>query len=270
MWEHVDSLLAGSSASLDVMRGHRVELLEARRRRAAGIDLDSGLIADQTRVAVNEMAVPGLLARVRAAYDGPLLLMKGPEVALDYGAPGLRSFGDLDLLTDDAEAAQAALLEAGFQEVFDADIYEDIHHLRPLWWPGLPIVVELHTRAKWPDRDPRAVERGAVRGRRTEPARRRGVTTLPPEHHTLVLAAHAWEHQPLGLPRQSDRRRGRTAAQRPSRGGAAGPPLGLPAHVADDAARFAPSSTARGTRRRSRCGRATCAGCASAPCSSGT
>ena len=25
-----------------------------------------------------------------------------------------------------------------------------------------------------------------------------GVDTLPPAHHTLLLAAHAWEHQPLG------------------------------------------------------------------------
>jgi hypothetical protein len=198
MWEHVDRLLAASPASLDLMRVHRVELLEARRRRAAGIDLDSGLIADQTRVAVNEMAVPGLLARMRSAYDGPLLLMKGPEVALDYGAPGLRSFGDLDLLTDDPEAAQAALLGAGFQEVFDADIYEDIHHLRPLWWPGLPIVVELHTRANWPAAIPgpstAELLAAAVPGRLGVA----GITTLPPEHHTLVLAAHAWEHQPLG------------------------------------------------------------------------
>jgi hypothetical protein len=198
MWEHVDRLLAASPSSLDVLRVHRVELLEARRRQAAGLELGSALIADQTRVAVNEIAVPGLLARVRAACDGPLLLMKGPEVALDYGAPGLRSFGDLDLLTDDAEAAQAALIAAGFQEVFDAEIYEDIHHLRPLWWPGLPIVVELHTRANWP---------AAIPGPSTEelfaaavPSRLgvEGVSTLPPEHHTLALAAHAWQHQPLG------------------------------------------------------------------------
>ena len=198
MWEHVDRLLASSPSSLDVLRVHRVELLEARRRQAAGLELGSALIADQTRVAVNEMAAPALLARVRASYDGPLLLMKGPEVALDYGAPGLRSFGDLDLLTDDAEAAQAALIEAGFQEVFDADIYEDIHHLRPLWWPGLPIVVELHTRANWPAAipGPSTAELFAA----AVPSRLgvAGITTLPPEQHTLVLAAHAWEHQPLG------------------------------------------------------------------------
>jgi hypothetical protein len=198
MWEHVDRLLAASSSPLDLLRFHRVELLEARRRRAAGLELDGGLIADQTRVAVNEMAVPGLLARVRAAYDGPLLLMKGPEVALDYGAPGLRSFGDLDLLTDDAEAAQAALIEAGFQEVFDAEIYEDIHHLRPLWWPGLPIVVELHAEVNWPAGipGPSAAEllAAAVPSRLEVP----GIDTLPPEEHVLVLAAHAWAHQPLG------------------------------------------------------------------------
>ena len=198
MWEHVDRLLASSPSSLDVLRVHRVELLEARRRQAAGLELGSALIADQTRVAVNEMAAPALLARVRAAYDGPLLLMKGPEVALDYGAPGLRSFGDLDLLTDDAEAAQAALIEAGFQEVFDDWIYEDIHHLRPLWWPGLPIVVELHTRANWPAAipGPSTAELFAA----AVPSRLgvAGITTLPPEQHTLVLAAHAWEHQPLG------------------------------------------------------------------------
>jgi hypothetical protein len=198
MWEHVDSLLAATDSPLTVLRVHRVELLEARRRRAAGLPLEPDVIADETRVAVNEMAVPGLLARVRAAYDGPLVLMKGPEVALDYGAPGLRSFGDLDLLTDDAETAQAALIAAGFQEVFDADIYEDIHHLRPLWWPGLPLVIELHARPNWPAAipGPSAAELLAA----AVPCRLgvAGVMTLPPEHHTLVLAAHAWEHQPLG------------------------------------------------------------------------
>jgi hypothetical protein len=198
MWERVDSLLAASPSSLDVLRVHRVELLEARRRRAAGLPLEPDVIADETRVAVNEMAVPGLLARVRASYDGPLVLMKGPEVALDYGAKGVRSFGDLDFLTDDAEAAQAALIAAGFQEVFEPGIYEDIHHLRPLWWPGLPLVIELHMEANWPKDipGPSAEEllAAAVPSRLGVP----GISTLPPEQHTLVLAAHAWEHQPLG------------------------------------------------------------------------
>jgi hypothetical protein len=197
MWERIDSLLEASRSPLDVLRMHRVELLEARRRQAAGLPLDPDLIADQTRVAVDEIAATPLLARVRAAWDGPLVLFKGPEVALDYGAPGLRSFGDLDLLTDDAEAAQAALIAGGFQEVFDPEVYEDIHHLRPLWWPGLPLVVELHTRANWPHGIPgpstEQLLEAAVPGRLVD-----GVGTLPAAHHTLVLAAHAWAHQPLG------------------------------------------------------------------------
>jgi Uncharacterised nucleotidyltransferase len=198
MWERIDGLLEANPARLDVLRVHRVELLEARRRRAAGLPIEPDTVADEARVAVNEMAVPGLLARIRAAYDGQLLLMKGPEVALDYGASGLRSFGDIDFLTDDAPAAQAALIAAGFQEVFEPEIYEDIHHLRPLWWPGLPLVVELHTEANWPQGIPGPstdeLLAAAVPSRLGVP----GITTLPPEQHTLVLAAHAWEHQPLG------------------------------------------------------------------------
>jgi Uncharacterised nucleotidyltransferase len=198
MWERIDSLLEASPAPLEVLRVHRVELLEARRRRAAGLPLEPDTLADEARVAVNEMAVPGLLARVRGAYDGTLLLMKGPEVALDYGAAGLRSFGDLDFLTDDAHAAQAALIDAGFQEVFEPGIYEGIHHLRPLWWPGLPLVIELHTEPNWPKGIPgpstEELLAAAVPSRLGVP----GITTLPPEQHTLILAAHAWEHQPLG------------------------------------------------------------------------
>jgi hypothetical protein len=198
MWDRIDSLLEASSAPESVLRMHRVELLEAQRRRVAGLELGPGLAADVTRAAANELAVPGVLARARAAWDGPLVLMKGPEVALDYRAPGERSFGDLDLLTDDAEAAQAALIAAGFREVFDPEVYRDIHHLRPLWWPGLPLVVELHSRANWPARFPgpstAELLEAAVPGRLGVA----GVTTLPAAHHTLALAAHAWAHQPLG------------------------------------------------------------------------
>ena len=198
MWERIDSLLERSEPGLEDLQTHRVELLEARRRRAAGIALEPDLVADETRAAVNELATPGLLARVRAAWDGPLVLMKGPEVALDYGATGLRSYGDLDFLTDDAERAQAALIAAGFQEVFDEETYEDIHHLRPLWWPGLPLVVELHTRVNWPEGIPGPSTEELLAAAVPTRLGVEGITTLPAAHHTLALAAHAWSHQPLG------------------------------------------------------------------------
>lgn len=197
-WDRINSLLERSTSSTTVLRTQRVELLEARRRQATGIELGPDLVADQTRAAVDELAAFPLLARARAAWDGPLVLLKGPEVALDYGATGLRSFGDLDLLTDDAEGAQAALIAAGFEEIFDPEVYEDIHHLRPLWWPGLPLVIELHMRVNWPAAIPgpstAELLAAAVPSRVGVP----GIGTLPPEYHTLVLAAHAWQHQPLG------------------------------------------------------------------------
>jgi Uncharacterised nucleotidyltransferase len=197
MWDRVDTLLE-RAPHVDALRLHRVELLEARRRRAAGLELGPELRADEAQAVVHELAVRALLARVRAAWDGPLVLFKGPELALDYPSPHLRRFGDLDVLTDDAQAAQAALLAAGFEEVGDPDLYLDIHHLRPLWWPGLPLIVELHMRPKWPagmSAPPVAELLAAAVPSRLGVG---GVSALPAVHHTLVLAAHAWEHQPLG------------------------------------------------------------------------
>ena len=63
-----------------------------------------------------DLAVIPLLARVREAWDGPLGAPQGPELSLDYPGPRLRRLCDLDLLTDDAPGAQAALLAAGFRE----------------------------------------------------------------------------------------------------------------------------------------------------------
>ena len=57
---------------------------------------------------------PSVLARARDAYDGPMMLLKGPEVSILY--PGrARMLADLDLLVDDAPAAREALLASGFE-----------------------------------------------------------------------------------------------------------------------------------------------------------
>src|SRR3954454_25332597 len=127
MWDRVDQLLAKAPHE-QALRLHRVELLEARRRRAAGADVGA-LAGDVAIAAVRDLGALPLLARVRAAWDGPLVLHKGPELALDYPAPRLRRFWDLDLLTSNASAAQAALLAAGFREVEKED---SGHHLRTL------------------------------------------------------------------------------------------------------------------------------------------
>jgi hypothetical protein len=193
MWDRVDSLLEKAPHE-EALRLHRVELLELRRRRAHGLDVGA-LINDEATAVLRELAAIPLLARVRDAWDGPLVVHKGPELALEYPGPRLRRFCDVDLLTDDAAGAQAALLAAGFQEIDDVVSY---HHLCPLQWPGLPLLVELHSGPNWMN---------GVQGPTTDeligsaiPSRLGvdGVATLPPVQHALVLAAHAWSHHPLG------------------------------------------------------------------------
>lgn len=195
-WDRLDGLLARAPHAR-ALRFHRVELLEARRRRIAGLDPATQLVGEVARAAVIELAVPIVLSRVRGAYDGPLVLVKGPEIALDYPEPRLRPFSDLDLLTDDAEGAQAALIGAGFQAAGDPALYERIHHLRPLAWPGLPLLVELHSRAKWPEMIP--APDSAILLSSSIPSRTGvpGVETLPAAAHAVLLAAHAWAHEPL-------------------------------------------------------------------------
>ena len=196
MWDRIDTLLERAPEAR--LRLHRVELLEARRRRAAGLPVGAALLAEEREALMREMAVVPLLARVRSLVDGPLVLMKGPEVALDYPDPRLRRYCDLDLLVADPRRAQAALLDAGFLEVGEPSVFENIHHLRPLWWPGLPLCIEIHERAHWPDGVPapptEELLATAVPSRLGVP----GLGALEPTAHAIALAAHDWSHQPLG------------------------------------------------------------------------
>ncbi len=196
MWDAVDDLVARAPGPR-ALRYHRLQLLYARRRLALGLALDPEIAAERDRAVACLLTAPLVLARARAAWDGPLVLIKGLEAALDYPAPATRPLGDLDLLTDDAPGAQRALLAAGFQEVGEPSVYAGIHHLRPLWWPGSPLTVELHKSPKWPQGLPvpptPELLRHAVRGR----AGVAGIDALPAAAHAVVLAAHAWAHEPL-------------------------------------------------------------------------
>lgn len=196
MWDQVDLLLARAPHERAV-RLHRVELLEARRRRANGLDLGT-LVQDEAIATVRELAVIPLLARVREAWDGPLVLHKGPEVSVDYPGPRQRSFCDLDLLTDDTSGAQAALLAAGFQTAREAESRGVAHHLCPLQWPGLPLTVELHSRPNWVDWVPTPPAGELIASAVPSRLGVDGVTALAPAQHALVLAAHAWSHDQLG------------------------------------------------------------------------
>jgi hypothetical protein len=194
---HAVGRLADRATSLKDLRLHRIHLVAARHWRSLGKPVPAELAAEEHASMMAGLAATLLLRQARAAYDGRMALMKGLEVAAHYPEPALRPFRDLDLLVDDAALAQRAMIAAGFEPVGDERLYLNIHHLRPLRWPGLPLVVELHDRPKWLDwqAPPPTAELldAAVPSR----VGIDGVETLAPAHHVLALAVHSWAHDPL-------------------------------------------------------------------------
>jgi hypothetical protein len=196
-WEGVDRLIDRASR-LEDLRRHGLQLLAGRRWRGLGRPIEAQLVHDEQLAAAVTLTAPVVLERARAAYDGRIMVMKGPEVAALYPSPQLRPYGDIDLLVDDAEAAQRALLDAGFRPIGDPSLYVDIHHLRPLLAPGLAVAVEVHDRPKWlgGQSAPATAElfSRAVPSATGVP----GIVTLPPAEHALLIAAHSWAHVPFG------------------------------------------------------------------------
>ena len=79
----------------------------------------------------------------------------------------------------------------------DPELFRDHHHLRPLQLPGLWLQVEIHLRPMLPDQAeaPLAeIFEAAVPSSLAVD----GISAPRAEHHALMLAAHAWGHEPLG------------------------------------------------------------------------
>lgn len=196
LWAGVDRLLerAGPGAALTL---HRLEPLAARRLRALGREVPEELVESERLGAALALAAPVHLQRARAAVAGPLLVMKGPELAARYPDASLRIYRDLDLLAPHADAAQGALAAAGFVEVGDPLYYAAAPHLRPLAWPGLPMELEVHERPNWPRwLEPPSVAE-LLEDARPSVTGLDGVLAPAPERHALLVAAHAWMHGPL-------------------------------------------------------------------------
>jgi Uncharacterised nucleotidyltransferase len=197
IWAGVERLV-DRAPRLSDLRAHRLHLFALRRWRQEGRPIPADLAADELRAAIATITVPVLLERVRGVLDGPVLLLKGREVAARYPDPDLRPSVDVDVLVSDARKAQRALIGAGFREVGDPDLYTDIHHLRPLLSPGLPVWVEVHSRPKWVS----GLEGPSIAALLASavPASISvdGLSTLPPAEHAVALAVHSWAHeQPL-------------------------------------------------------------------------
>jgi hypothetical protein len=196
LWSAADRLVDRAPATAD-LRAHGLHLLGAARLRALGRPVPDELFAEELHAAIVTLTVPALLARVRAACDGPLMVMKGPEVALRYPDPALRSFKDVDLLAGDAAVAQEALLAAGFQECGVPDDYDRKQHLRPLMWPGLPLAIEVHHAPLWVDGLVAPSPGDLFEAAEPSGLGVKGFVAPSPAHHALLLAAHAWAHEPL-------------------------------------------------------------------------
>jgi hypothetical protein len=190
--------LVDRSPSFSDLKSHGLHLLAARHYREQGAALPEE-VADEVRDAAwRDLMAPAVLKGVREAYDGRLLLLKGPEAAAHYPV-GCRPFNDLDILADDPEKAQRALLAAGFERVgFEETYYEGLHHLSPLRMPGAPSpVIEIHRRPNWLEwsEPPSGAELfGSAVPTSTVVD---GFLALPPAQHALVMAAHGWIELPL-------------------------------------------------------------------------
>lgn len=196
IWEGVDRLV-DRAQRLDDLRLQGIYLFAARKWRLEGVAVPEPVEREERAAAVRWLAVGPLLDRVRAAYDGPLLLVKGPEVSARYPDPVLRPFADLDAIVPDPDEAYHALLAAGFEPAGDEARYREIHHVRPLQWGGLPLTVELHERPKWLDGLPAPSAQELFSLAVPASVGVDGLLTLPPAQHAVLLAVHSWAHIPL-------------------------------------------------------------------------
>lgn len=189
-------MLASAPVEANVATGGLGSLV-AWRLEGRGEAVPEHLQRQKTGAAHATVTAPWLLERMRGVIDGPMLLLKGPEVAACYPRPALRPFGDLDVLVADVTAAERALVEAGFTlKGSEESILPGYIHDRPLRYQHLPLSIELHRSPGWlnwmtPPSNETLFAMGVPSVTGVD-----GVTTLPPAAHALFLAVHSWRHGP--------------------------------------------------------------------------
>jgi len=200
-WDVVEGLIDGLEP--DLVSEHGLAPFGARMLRLADKPVPESFAREHRAAATANLVAPSLLARLRAAYDGPLLLFKGPELAGRY-PDRMRRFSDLDLLAGDAHEAQAAFLAAGFRlqdcewppQGYDEERRPHFH-LHPLEWPGLALRVEVHHGVNWPEAlEPPA---NAELFDQAVPASVGvdGLLAPHPNHHAILIASHGWSKLPV-------------------------------------------------------------------------
>lgn len=183
---------------LDDLRAHRLQLLEAARLRERGLPLPPELAEEARRAQLSHLIARTLLERVREVCSGPLLVLKGAEVATWYPAPGLRPFIDVDVLVPDAMAVERQLRSVGFRGVGPQMDWDALHHVQGLAAPDLPIRVEVHRRPKWVGGVAQPPLDELFANAVPSATGIDGVLAPAPAMHAVLLAAHAWAERPLG------------------------------------------------------------------------
>jgi hypothetical protein len=196
-WDRL-AMLVDRASSVSALREHRVNLFAARCWREVGRDVPDELRSDERTAAIIALCAQPVLRRMRLAYDGTLMLMKGPEAAAHHLHPETRYFRDLDVLVDDPVAAQQALLAAGFVQAGGDHAYAEAQHLAPLVYPGFPLLVELHRRPNIPPWLPAPWRETILEMAVPSRTGVAGIVAPAPPAHALLLAAHSWTDRPVG------------------------------------------------------------------------
>jgi hypothetical protein len=194
LWRAVEGLL--ERASVDGVLAHKLGPLAARRLRRLGEPVPAKLEAEEQLARLALLTAIPLLGRIREVTEGPLLLIKGPEVACLY-PDRARSYVDIDLLAVDGQGVHAALKKAGFVEVDDPELFRDHHHLRPLQAQRLWLKVEIHLRPMLPEGLASPPVEEIVEAAVPSALGIEGISAPHPVHHAVMLAAHGWVHEPL-------------------------------------------------------------------------
>jgi hypothetical protein len=194
LWEAVNLLI--DRATVDGILAHKLGPLAAIRWRELGRPLPAPLADEARRASLAMLGAVPLLQRIRDLCEGPLVLLKGPELASLYPPKG-RRFGDVDVLTPKAEAVHHALTQDAF--VVDASDFDhdEHHHLPPLRWPVIPLNVEVHSMPNWPPRMQPPPLAEILEASVPSALEIEGLSAPLPLHHALILSAHAWRHEPL-------------------------------------------------------------------------
>lgn len=194
----LDRLIAAECGDL-WLHEHRTLALVADRRHRRGLAVSDDQRAAAQGAAGGLVRAEHALAEARAALDGPVLLMKGPEVAQVHERPVLRPFGDVDILVPDPAAAVEQLRACGFMSAGDDDRYRDHHHEAPLMRLPMRTPIEVHRRPGWVSWS--APPGWAELAASAEPARTSVPDVLRPAdaHHAVLVAVHSWRTRPYGM-----------------------------------------------------------------------